>query len=73
MSKKLAVALLAILVSAGAANARVIGTANPHKYLHRCTDGRVGASCACHAGASHHYQVCRVGEYCHTFEGVCRQ
>ncbi len=73
MSKTFAAVLFAILVCAGSADARVAGAAHPHKYLPHCAQGMVSASCTCHAGASGHYQVCRAGQYCHTFDGVCRQ
>lgn len=66
--KKFAIAVAVIALCAGTAQARV---AHPHKYLPHCADGLVKAACACHAGASSNHQVCKPGQWCHTFVGVC--
>jgi len=70
MLRKFAMAVAVIALCAGTAQARV-GVTNPHKYLHRCADGQVKAACTCHAGTTKQYQVCRPGQWCHTFFGVC--
>jgi len=74
MLKIFIAALLAIAMSAGSTHARVAGSANPHKYFPRCAEGMTSAKCICHAsGATGYGQLCRAGQYCHTFDGVCRQ
>ena len=73
MPKTLAMGLIAVAMFAGSAEARIGGVANPHKYLQRCAEGMVKATCACRAEKSHHYQVCGPGQWCHAFQGVCRQ
>ncbi len=74
MLKIFTAVLLATSVCAGSVQARVAGSANAHKYFPRCADGMTHATCMCHAAnASGHGQLCRVGQYCHTFDGVCRQ
>ena len=45
MLKIFTAALLAIAASAGSADARVAGTANPHKYFPRCAEGMTSAKC----------------------------
>ncbi len=67
--KKLAVVLVAVSMSAGAANARV---AHPHKFFPVCSEGMVKASCVCRAASGAH-QLCKPGQWCHPFQGVCRQ
>jgi hypothetical protein len=67
--KTFAVVLFAIAVSAGAANAK---TMSPHKHFPLCTDGMVKASCMCKAPSGAH-QLCKAGQWCHTFQGACRQ
>jgi hypothetical protein len=45
-----------------------------YKRFAHCLEGLVSAkTCECHAGASGRYHFCHAGQYCHTFEGVCRQ
>jgi hypothetical protein len=68
MLKTFAITVTVVALCAGSAQARV---ANPHKYLHRCGDGLVKAACTCHTGTTSHYQVCRPGQWCHTFVGMC--
>jgi hypothetical protein len=67
--KKFAVVLFAISMSAGVANAKVM---HPHKYYPVCADGMVKASCVCKSAAASH-MLCKAGQWCHTFEGVCHQ
>ena len=68
--KKLAVVLFAVSLSAGAAHAKMM--AHPHKHLPACGDGMVKASCVCKTASSKKGQLCKVGMWCHTFQGVCR-
>ncbi|MDE1973353.1 MAG: hypothetical protein KGK33_08360 [Hyphomicrobiales bacterium] len=56
MSRVLFGGMLMILFVSGA-EARVVGVADPHKYLHNCAEGLVHATCACRATTGN-YQVC---------------
>jgi hypothetical protein len=58
--------LLAIVLSVGLAQAKVV----PHKRLGACADGQAKAACVC--GAKGHSQVCKAGQWCHSYEGACR-
>jgi hypothetical protein len=69
MLKICGAALLAIVVSVGAAEARAV--AHPHKHFMACGDGLVKATCMC-SPAKGHGQLCKAGQWCHTFEGACR-
>ena len=72
MLKKFAIVLVAILVSAGSADARMSSLS--HAHFPTCSDGLVKAICVCRAeGASGRHQLCRSGRYCHTFDGACTQ
>ena len=74
MLKTFTFVLLAVSMSAGVAQARVAGVADPTKYFHHCPAGRVTANCNCQAaGAPGRHQICRAGQYCHPFDGVCTQ
>ena len=72
MLKICGVVLLAVVMSVGVAEARRAGVANPHRHFPSCTDGQVKATCVCRP-AKGHGQLCRPGQWCHTFEGACRQ
>jgi hypothetical protein len=61
--------LLAIVLSVGVAQARM-AVAHPHRHLGACADGMTKAACVC--GAKGHSQVCKAGQWCHSFEGACR-
>jgi hypothetical protein len=70
MLKICSVTLLAIVMSVGVAQARA-GVAHPHKHFAACADGMVKAACMC--GAKGHSKLCKAGQWCHGFEGACRQ
>jgi len=71
--KTLATGLVVIAMLAGSTQARIGGVANPVKYLPRCAEGVVKATCACRAEKSQRYQTCHPRQWCHSFQGVCSQ
>jgi len=72
MLKNIAITFALCSMLAGTAQARVAGSADPHKYLANCPEGMVKATCICQATKMGHYNVCHAGQWCHSFEGVCR-
>jgi hypothetical protein len=67
MSKKFAVAVLAIAMSAGFAQAKM--ATHLHMRLGACADGQVSATCVCGSGKAH--AVCKKGQWCHSYNGTC--
>jgi hypothetical protein len=67
MSKKFAIAVLAIAMSVGFAQAKMA----MHKPMHlgACADGQVGAKCVCGSGKTH--AICKKGQWCHSYNGTC--
>jgi len=75
MLTKVAVALLAITLSAGSAHPR---TPRSHSlsfaHFPTCSGGLVSAICVCRAqDASTRFGLCPSGQYCHTYTGACTQ
>ena len=75
MLTKVAVALLAITLSAGSVHAR---TPRSHSlsfaHFPTCSGGLVSAICVCRAqDASTRFGLCPSGQYCHTYTGACTQ
>jgi len=68
-----ATGLVVIAMVAASAQASIGGVADPAQYLPRCAEGVVKATCACRAEKSRHYQTCHPRQWCHSFQGVCRQ
>ena len=77
MSKKFAVALIALAMSVGMAHA----AAMTHKPMHMRMHMRIGP-CADNAAATHtcicgtakgKASVCHKGQWCHAFSGACTQ
>jgi len=65
MPKTFAVALLAITMSAGLAQAKM------HK-IPACAEGRqAAATCACGTAAKGHALLCKKGQWCHSFMHAC--
>ena len=75
MLKYCAVALFAIAMSAGSADAKVGRSSSlTHAHFPTCAEGLVKAICVCRSVlTSNSQQLCRSGRYCHTFDGACRQ
>ena len=75
MLKNVAAVLLMISMSAGSAQARLLGSSSlTHAHFPTCSEGLVELICVCRAAhGSVRQQLCRSGRYCHTFDGVCRQ
>jgi hypothetical protein len=75
--KKFVLLLAVVFVSAGSAQARISGMSSlSHAHFPTCSDGLVQKLCVCRrAGevSGPRHQLCRVGWYCHTFDGACRQ
>jgi len=76
--KKFAVVLLAVCMSAGAASADAPMKPMMHKpmmhhhMMHHwatCAEGMVKASCVCKSATAH--AMCKAGQWCHSFAGVC--
>src|SRR5208282_4827378 len=69
--KIFAAVLLAVCMSAGAAQAKVM-----HHHMHMrmaaCAEGAVKASCVCKAASGAH-AMCKAGQWCHSFAGMCTQ
>jgi hypothetical protein len=68
MSKKFAIAVLALAMSAGFAQAKMMKPMH-HMHLGACADGQVSASCMCGSGKTH--AVCKKGQWCHSYNGTC--
>lgn len=69
--KIFAAVLLAVSVSAGAAQAMTMH--HPmHKPMAACAEGMVKASCVC-KGAFGAQAMCKAGQWCHSFLGTCTQ
>jgi hypothetical protein len=60
--------LLATVLSVAVADARV---ARPLKHFPACGDGQVKAACMC-SPAKGKGQLCKAGQWCHSWEGACR-
>jgi hypothetical protein len=75
--KKFAFILAVVFVSAGSADARVSGMSSlGMAHFPICSGGLVQRLCICSPGgkaSTMHRQLCRVGWYCHPYDGVCRQ
>jgi hypothetical protein len=41
--------------------------------LPACGEGMVKAACVCHAMSSKMHQMCKAGQWCHTYAGACGQ
>src|SRR5208282_1045488 len=75
--KIFAAVLLAVCMSAGAAQAKVM---HHHMHIHHhmhmrmaaCAEGAVKASCVCKAASGAH-AMCKAGQWCHSFAGMCTQ
>jgi len=69
--KIFATVLLAVCMSAGAAQAKMM-----HHHMHMrmaaCAEGMVKASCVCKAASGAH-AMCKAGQWCHSFAGMCTQ
>jgi hypothetical protein len=73
MLTKVAVALLAITLSAGSVHA-LTPRSHSLSFAHfpTCSEGLVKAICVCRAAdASRRFGLCRSGRYCNTFSGAC--
>ncbi len=62
--KVFAAVLLAVSLSAGAAQAKMM-------HMAACGDGMVKASCMCKAAMGGAHGMCKKGMWCHTFTGSC--
>ena len=71
MLKTFAVALLAIAMSAGLAQASMIHrNAMPAHVIPGCAMGQPAArTCACGTAANHHPLLCHRGQWCHPSQG----
>ncbi len=70
MLKKFAVVLVAVTMSAGAANAMMAH--HKHMAMAACAGwGAAKATCMCKAASGPAKAVCKAGEWCHTFNGTC--
>jgi hypothetical protein len=83
--KIFATVLLAVCMSAGAAQAMMM---KHHPMMHHpmmhhsmhmrmhhmgaCAEGMVKASCVCKAASGTH-AMCKAGQWCHSFAGMCTQ
>jgi len=68
---KKSIAVLSCLVVCLAAQEAL--AAVKYKRFPHCADGVVTVkTCECHAGKSAPYRYCHAGQYCHTFDGSCR-
>jgi hypothetical protein len=78
--KKFAVLLVAVCMSAGAASAAAPPAKMPmhkpmmhhHMMMHHwaaCAEGMVKASCVCKGATAK--AMCKAGQWCHSFAGVC--
>ncbi len=75
--KIFAAVLLAVCMSAGAAQAKVMHRhMHMHHHMHMrmaaCAEGAVEASCVCKAASGAH-AMCKAGQWCHSFAGMCTQ
>ncbi|HEX3504653.1 MAG TPA: hypothetical protein VHU22_14785 [Xanthobacteraceae bacterium] len=78
MLKKLAVALVATIMSigmsVGSAQARISALSSfTHAHFPTCGEGLVSATCVCRAATRPGQQLCTAGRWCHTYDGACRQ
>jgi hypothetical protein len=76
MLTKVAVALLAIALSAGSVHAMAQTRSHSLSFAHfpTCSEGFVSAICVCRAwDGSRRFGLCPSGRYCHTFNGACTQ
>ena len=65
--KIFAAVVLAVCVSAGAAQAKTM-----HKmHMAACGDGMTKATCMCKASAGKAHAMCKKGMWCHTWSGTC--
>lgn len=67
MLKNVAAVLLMISMSAGSAQARLLGSSSlTHAHFPTCSEGLVESICVCRAAhGSVRQQLCRSGRYCH--------
>jgi hypothetical protein len=77
--KMFAAVLLAVCMSAGAAQAMKHHPMMHHHHMHHhhmhmaaCAEGAVKASCVCKAASGAH-AMCKAGQWCHSFAGMCTQ
>lgn len=76
MLKRIVIALVAMTMSVGLAEARLGGMSSSltHAHFPTCAQGLVKANCVCRAeGRAHVHQLCTTGRYCHTYDGSCTQ
>jgi hypothetical protein len=67
-------AVLILICIATCALSQEATAAIKFKRFPQCADGLVTAKiCECHKAGTRLFHYCHAGEYCHTFEGVCRQ
>jgi hypothetical protein len=80
--KKFALVLVAVCMTAGAASAMDNMKKPMHPMMHKpmmhhhmmhhwraCGEGMVKASCVCKSATAH--AMCKAGQWCHGFAGVC--
>jgi hypothetical protein len=78
--KIFAAVLLAVCMSAGAAQAKMMmhhpmmhhPMMHHHMRMAACAEGMVKASCLCKAATGAH-AMCKGGQWCHSFAGMCTQ
>jgi len=69
--KVFAAVLLAVCMSAGAAQAMMMKHPMHKRMMAACADGAAAkASCVCKS-ASGAKAMCKAGQWCHSFAGVC--
>jgi hypothetical protein len=70
MLKTFAIAMLAISMSVGLAQAK--GHMHKHMFLSACTpEGQASSICLCGTGANVKPVMCQPGEWCHAFANKC--
>ena len=67
-------AIVLIIICAGMCSlAHEASAAITFKRFSHCADGLVTEkTCECHKAGSTRFYYCHKGQYCHTFDGVCR-
>ncbi len=77
MIRKFSIVVLALSMSA--ATAYAIAPMKGHHMMHRgmmamCAEGQTKAACMCgskHMAMGAKPQMCKAGQWCHTFSGMC--
>jgi hypothetical protein len=72
MTRKLAIVVLALSMSAVSANAAMMQHHMMHKHMAMCAGGQVSANCMCGAKGAK-LQACKAGQWCHPERGACTQ